>query len=253
MHVGPENRPAARGDARESVRTLWRILARVTWPLTTRRTVLAIVAVFLVTGLARSLAMMAVAGSVGADLGSEDPALRHDGLLIGAGVLGGATAGLAVLLASVPRSVLGVERAAPRAVALWLGVALLQVAIVDAGAWATGRPLVEAAWVDAYHTAPVALLALALTVTSIFEELYFRGLLQGALAQTRLGTPGAIVVTALLFALAHFPSDLWRFADVLSAGLLLGVARQRSGSTLVTMVPHVLGNLKVLVVLAIVA
>ncbi len=43
--------------------------------------------------------------------------------------------------------------------------------------------------------------------------------------------------------------DVWRFVEVLAGGALFGVARHRTGSSLTTMAPHVLGNLKVLVLL----
>ncbi len=206
--------------------------------------------VLFATAITRTLAMAAVASAVGADVESSDPAVRHDGLLIGAGILAGSIVGLGTVALLAPRALLGLVRPTPAQLALWLALGAALAAAFDVAAWALGRPLVEAAWVDAYRTAPVALLALALTATSIFEELYFRGFLQGALVRTRLGRAGAIGVTALLFALAHFPDDVWRFVDVLCAGILLGVARDRTGSTVPGMAPHVLGNLKVLVVLA---
>jgi membrane protease YdiL (CAAX protease family) len=62
--------------------------------------------------------------------------------------------------------------------------------------------------------------------------------------------PGAIAITALLFTAVHVPDDAWRFADVLASSVLLGVARARTGSSLTMMLAHVLGNLKVLVVIA---
>jgi membrane protease YdiL (CAAX protease family) len=220
--------------------------------LSLRRALVGGLAVLIAAALARAIAIAAVATVIGADLESADPALRHDGLLIGVGILAGAIAGgaaLAIVVRDAPRA-LAMVPVAPRVVIAWLLAAIALVATVDVAAWLVGRPLLDAAWVDAYRTAPVPLLAIALVITSIFEELYFRGLLQGALASTRVGPAGGIAIVALLFTLAHFPGDPWRFADVLASSVLLGVARQVTGSTLPGMIPHVLGNMFVLVVLA---
>ncbi len=208
------------------------------------------VGVVLAAALTRLAAMAAAARVSGADVESTDPVVRHDGLLVGCGILGGALAGMLVLLVLAPRSSLALVRPRMRAVALWLGAAVLLVAGFDVVGHALGRPLVEAAWRDVFRTGPVWLLALALVATSVFEELFVRGFLQTRLAATRVGGGGAIAITALLFALSHAPRDVFRFADVLAAGVLLALARQRSGSTITSMIPHVLGNLKVLVVIA---
>lgn len=185
----------------------------------------------------------------GAELESADPVARHDGLLVGAGILGGALFGALVLVVLAPRPALAVVRPRPRDVGLWILAATLLVAAFDLAAWRLGRPLVEPAWADVARTAPPLLLPVALTVTSIFEELYVRGFLQSGLTETRLRAPGAIALTALLFTAAHAPHDAVRFADVLSAGVLLGVARWQSRSTIPGMIVHVIGNLKVLVFL----
>lgn len=220
---------------------------------TRRRAGLASIGVLLTTGLARTAAMLATATAVGADVASEDPVARRDGLLIGVGILGGVTAGglvLAWLTRPAPEQVLAVARPAPLAALGWIVLLLAHGLLFDGISTLMGRPAIEPAWADAYRTAPVVLLVVALVATSIYEELYFRGLLQHTLAQSRIGVPGAIGAVALLFAIVHLPDDAVRFADVFSAGVLLGLARQQSGSTVPGMVGHVLGNLKVLAVLA---
>jgi hypothetical protein len=221
--------------------------------ITTRRALGGAVAVLVATAAARTIGIGATVAALGLDVESADPMVRRDGLLAGVGILAGTVVGAAVLAGVVrpaPRSALALERPGTRAIVGWTLVAAALIAAFDLGAWAIGRAPVEPSWVDAYRTAPVALLALALVATSIFEELFFRGLLQTALARTRLGVPGAVAITALLFTAVHVPDDAWRFADVLATSVLLGVARAHTGSSWTMMPAHVLGNMKVLVVLA---
>lgn len=224
--------------------------------LSLRRALGGAVLVLVATGIARMVAMSAAAAALGLNLESPRAEERGDGILIAVGILAGVLFGgalLAWVARPALRSALALERPTLRAFLGWTLVSLLLLFSVHGLGYLFGRPLAEPEWIDAYRTAPLALLGLALTLTSIFEELYFRGLLQTALTRTRIGAPGAVLATAVLFTAAHFPGNAFRFADVFLTALLLGVARRQSGSSL-TMIPgHVLGNLAVLGVLAFVA
>ncbi|MEM6671202.1 MAG: type II CAAX endopeptidase family protein [Planctomycetota bacterium] len=83
------------------------------------------------------------------------------------------------------------------------------------------------------------LLCVTAAAPAIFEELAFRGLLQGRLTALMGLVPG-IVATAALFALAHGISAGSPLH--ISAGLVLGVLRVRSGSLLPGMLLHFLYN-----------
>lgn len=211
------------------------------------------VLVLVATLLGRMLAMGALSAALGIDPESADPAARRDGLLLGGGILGGcALGGLALFLVArpAPASALALARPSFRALVGWTAASLALGAGTRALGAALGQPLIEPAWIDAYRTAPAALLALALATTSIFEELYFRGLLQTALARTRLGVAGGIAIPALLFVAAHQPTDPFRALDVLASALLLALARHTSGSSLAAVPGHVLGNLALLALIA---
>ncbi len=72
----------------------------------------------------------------------------------------------------------------------------------------------------------------------VAEELYFRGLLQGALG--RFGQPVAVIATAALFAAVHFtPAAIPVLAIY---GLLLGVIRSRTSSIVPGVIAHALNN-----------
>jgi membrane protease YdiL (CAAX protease family) len=200
--------------------------------------------VLLAAGATRALAMGATASMVGE---------AATGAIVGTGLLLGASAGLGVLLLvarPARRELLALERLSAVQLVTWLAAGAALTAAFDLTAWAMGRPLLAPEWVAAGKSAPLGLLPVALALTSVFEELYLRGFLQGGLARTRLGSWGAIGCTALLLSLLHFPADAWRFFDVLCSGALLGLARHRTGSSLAGMAPHVAGNLKVLVMIA---
>ena len=92
---------------------------------------------------------------------------------------------------------------------------------------------------SASAAAGVALAFVGVAVAGpVAEELYFRGLLQGALAP--LGQLAAVGVTAIVFAAVHFvPAAI----PVLAVyGLLLGLIRSRTDSVVPGAIAHALNN-----------
>jgi membrane protease YdiL (CAAX protease family) len=79
----------------------------------------------------------------------------------------------------------------------------------------------------------------AIPGAAITEELYFRGLLLGALDR-RLGTAAAIVGSAGAFGLAHFQPAAFPTLAVL--GVILAVLRLRTASTLPCIAVHMANN-----------
>jgi membrane protease YdiL (CAAX protease family) len=82
----------------------------------------------------------------------------------------------------------------------------------------------------------------------ITEELLCRGFLYRGFAESRLGAPGAIVLTAALFTSFHLPefdgNSVW-YLDVLRItviGLLFAWLRERTGSIVPTWIIHTLNN-----------
>ncbi len=74
----------------------------------------------------------------------------------------------------------------------------------------------------------------------VAEELYFRGLLQGWLRQ-RLGLWGTVLVSAIVFGLAHFDS-IGVVVSAMIMGVLMGWAYERTRSLWVTIGMHALTN-----------
>jgi CAAX protease family protein len=84
----------------------------------------------------------------------------------------------------------------------------------------------------------------------LFEEIIFRGFLMRGWSESRIGAMGAVMLSSLVFAAIHVQYNLVNMAVVLGLGLLLGVMRWRSGSTMLTMVLHAAWNLACVVTFA---
>lgn len=107
----------------------------------------------------------------------------------------------------------------------------------------TGAPVLPLGW-------RVAFAAWIVLGAPLGEELLFRGLLWGALEKRRGRVPlwwswlgnrwVVLVVTAVLFAVWH--REWWRLPVLVVGGLMLGVARMRSGSVVASATAHSVNN-----------
>jgi membrane protease YdiL (CAAX protease family) len=100
--------------------------------------------------------------------------------------------------------------------------------------------------IEAFISWPSGALTFAMLgmVVPLAEELFFRGLLFGALSP--LGTPAAAAGTIVLFTAAHAQQSWGNWGALVSVfltGVVLTTLRALSGSTLVPAVAHVLFNL----------
>ena len=109
--------------------------------------------------------------------------------------------------------------------------------------------------VEAYQSAKDAgwlvwLLLAIVVVAPVGEEIVFRGFLFRGLVR-----PGyellAIVVISLAWALLHIQYDWLGMAQIFASALLLGWFRWASGSTMLTIVMHVLINFEAMIETAI--
>ncbi|MBG1231182.1 CPBP family intramembrane glutamic endopeptidase [Aestuariivirga litoralis] len=78
------------------------------------------------------------------------------------------------------------------------------------------------------------------------EEFLFRGLLFAGIAKTRAGWPGAVLISAGTWAVAHAFGAPWIFVGVIfGMGLILGLLMLRFGSLWVTIACHTAWNVLV--------
>ena len=105
----------------------------------------------------------------------------------------------------------------------------------DGGA-ATSRPAVEEM---------VAHAVVVVVAAPLFEEVLFRGFLHAGWSRSRLGVPGTILLTSALWTAVHFPASALTLTGIFVHGLLLGLARQHSGSLYVPLAMHAAHNLAI--------
>jgi membrane protease YdiL (CAAX protease family) len=93
------------------------------------------------------------------------------------------------------------------------------------------------------NAAPPWLYLLATIIAApIYEEIFFRGFLFKGLAASRLRWSGAALITAVLWAGAHQQHNWFGMLYVFGGGLILGIARAKTNSTLLTVWLHILVN-----------
>lgn len=140
---------------------------------------------------------------------------------------------------------LALKRPPLRQLLRWSLFTLAFCLLSDGIAYLLGQPILPDFMLKTYWTAsPRWLLWLALVIAApIFEEVCFRGFIFKGIAASRLGWAGATIVTAILWAAIHTQYDWYGISFVFGLGLLLGAARARTNSTLLTVWLHSLINL----------
>jgi len=124
----------------------------------------------------------------------------------------------------------------------WLGLALVWMLATDAalhwrGAWDFRPWQAQPPWVSAARVLGVGLLG------PLAEEVAFRGLLDFRLRRAGLPAGVVLVLVAAGWAALHYAYAPAVVAVIFGEGLLLGLARQRTGSLWVPVLMHVAWNL----------
>jgi hypothetical protein len=122
----------------------------------------------------------------------------------------------------------------------WLLILAALLFLSDAVTFLLHQPIVPPFMVDAYKTASFlpALLFAIIIVAPIFEEIFFRGFLFQGIRYSRLGPIGAIGITSFIWAAIHVQYDIYGITTLFALGLLLGIARLKTGSIHLLMVMH---------------
>lgn len=184
--------------------------------------------------------------------GAEVATYDHFGLLVAVATLFAAPVGVGLILLAA-RLRRGIDVASylgltpPRSAGLWRWVLYLVVfvAVFHLIEYALGRPFVTEFQVQAFRTAgsPALLLAAIVLAAPVFEELFFRGFVFQGVACSRLQPIGAVLITAALWSALHVQYALFEIGIIFGGGVLLGLARWRSGSVYVPIALHALWNL----------
>jgi membrane protease YdiL (CAAX protease family) len=88
-----------------------------------------------------------------------------------------------------------------------------------------------------------ALFWLAIVVVApVFEEVFFRGFMFRGLEASRLGAPGAILITSLIWAVIHTQYGFTVILAIFGLGIIFGLARARHRSVPLTILLHMVVN-----------
>jgi membrane protease YdiL (CAAX protease family) len=138
----------------------------------------------------------------------------------------------------------------PRGGEIVAGIACLAALLVgsDLLTLLLGRDIVPSFMVEAYQSARIGgalvIFFLAVVIVApISEELAFRGFIFRGLSASWLGVSGTLIATSAAWAAMHVQYDAYTLAQIFLIGLLLGWIRWASGSTLLTIMLHMLANL----------
>jgi membrane protease YdiL (CAAX protease family) len=137
----------------------------------------------------------------------------------------------------------------PKTMLKWLVILGAFILLSELLTSAFGRPVVNEFMTATYATAnPLWLWWLALIVAApLFEEAFFRGFLFTGIESSFAGPAGAIVVTAVCWALIHGQYDAYETLTIFFIGILFGIARFSTGSLIVPIGLHAIANLVAIV------
>jgi membrane protease YdiL (CAAX protease family) len=180
--------------------------------------------------------------------------LAHDGFLLAfvTIVAGPAWVGISALAARVrgwrARDYLALVTPRRGEIAFGIGCLAALLIAFDLLTVIVGRDVVPRFMVEAYVSARAAgalpLFFIAVVVVApITEEIAFRGFLFRGLSASWFGLAGTLIATSAAWAAMHVQYDNVTLAQIFLIGLLLGWLRWASGSTLLTILLHMLANL----------
>lgn len=131
-----------------------------------------------------------------------------------------------------------------RTVLRWLLILIVFMIAEESLNRALGIDTVHESMVAAYETAgSFALLLLGIAVLAPFEEeLIIRGFMYRGIAASRVGVTIAIILPSVLWSVIHVQYDSFILWQVFLFGILLGIARYRTGSTTVPIILHAFNN-----------
>ncbi len=138
---------------------------------------------------------------------------------------------------------LAIRRPPTKELLVWLGITVAVVVLLGIIGMLLNRPPIQEFWVEVYSSSSkLLLLVVAVIAAPLFEESLFRGFLFRGWSQSKLGSTGTILLTAALFTVLHVEDNAFDFGQIFVLGIVLGIARHRSGTLVVPVAMHALNN-----------
>ncbi len=178
--------------------------------------------------------------------------LSSNGLLLELAVFASAVVGVGLIIVFIKlrrnasiTEYLGLKRISKRSSFILLAITIGLVILLYLSSFLPINPQNDEFTVEAYKTSvwPVLFWIATVIFAPAFEETFFRGFLFVGLKQSRIGSGGTIIVTALTWAMLHIQYDIYGMAFILILGIFLGIARLRTGSLWSPLMIHSFWNL----------
>ncbi|MDO8578358.1 MAG: CPBP family intramembrane metalloprotease [Dehalococcoidales bacterium] len=133
----------------------------------------------------------------------------------------------------------------------WLGVNFVYLAVSEGIRYAFKIPQGQSDVALYSTTRYLPLFFVAIVVFApAFEEVLFRGFMFQGYSSSRIGPVFAIIITAAWWASLHVSAGAYDLAVIFASGLVLGLARWKTGSLLLTFAMHAFWNVLAFITLA---
>jgi membrane protease YdiL (CAAX protease family) len=142
------------------------------------------------------------------------------------------------------RKYIGFRRISGKAVLAVLGVMIAFLVLSALVNYVLGVPEETDVMTEAYVASiwPALFWIAVILFGPLFEEVFFRGFLYEGFRNSRLGVIGAILLTSLAWALSHVQYGYFEIATIFVLGIILGIARYKTGSIWAPLIMHVFNN-----------
>jgi membrane protease YdiL (CAAX protease family) len=228
-------------DKIEQQRSFWGPLATILWGLF----------IALVLVITQAIVVIAYVTTKGIVLSRQVSVavaqLQYDGLLLSISTFSTAVVCWLAIIVVVKlkrgsriREYLGLVLPSKRQLLVWFLIILGFVVFSDGLSVLIGKPIVPEFMSKTYASlnSPWILWMALLVAAPLSEELFFRGFLIKGLSASVLRWYGAVIVSSAAWAIVHQQYDLYGMVTIFSLGLILGVARVKTGSIILTMFLH---------------
>lgn len=146
---------------------------------------------------------------------------------------------------SVLNEYFGLKKVKLKESLIWFAIMLLFILASDTLTLLLGKPLVPEFMTEAYLSAEsLFLLVFAFVFAApVVEELFFRGFLIPGISLSFFKPIGAVIISSALWAVIHLQYGLYGVLTILFMGIILGIARVKTGSVILTIGMHSIANI----------
>lgn len=127
----------------------------------------------------------------------------------------------------------------------WLGIVVMVLAAFHLLSMLLEPQDVTGMYLELYESSiyPAVFWVAVVVMAPLFEEIFFRGFMFRGIEASRLGAPGAILITAAIWAVIHSQYDAFLMGYIFVLGIVFGAARVRQRSVYLTIALHAVVNL----------